>query len=187
MTDWKFPYGKLSPREDELFARIARGQTLRDIAHAWSVAFTTVRTVYARACTKLGARTQGHAMARWKDHQHARALPLIRPVCDGRPALAWVPERACRSPRLAVVCLPMTAIATELDAKMQSIDADTARRLERLVRDAMELAQPALGDVGMASQASEEAVRRARLFAAMDKVKAFSAADRLSRDEVHAR
>jgi hypothetical protein len=81
----------------------------------------------------------------------------------------------------------MTAIAHELDAKMQAVDADTARRLEQLVRDAMELAQPALAVAGTASPASEEAGRRVRLFAAMDKVKAFSAADRLSRDEVHAR
>ena len=76
----------------------------------------------------------------------------------------------------------MTLIARELDQKLQSVDKDTAQRLERLVRDAMELATgaPADADAG-------HALRVQRLFAAMDKVEAFSAADRLSREEVHAR
>jgi hypothetical protein len=74
----------------------------------------------------------------------------------------------------------MTAIARELDAKIQSVDAATAQRLERLVREAMALATDAAAD-------AEPAQRAERLFAAMDKVKAFSAADRLSREEVHAR
>lgn len=75
----------------------------------------------------------------------------------------------------------MTAIASELDAKIQSVDAETARRLERLVRDAMELAE------AVPTGEAERESRVQRLFAAMDKVKAFSSAGRLSRDELHAR
>jgi len=76
----------------------------------------------------------------------------------------------------------MTAIARELDAKIQSVDAVTAQRLERLVRDAMDLA-----DVPSATGEAEGVKRVRRLFAAMDGVKEFGAAGRLSRDEIHAR
>jgi hypothetical protein len=78
----------------------------------------------------------------------------------------------------------MTAIASELDAKIQSVDAETARRLERLVRDAMELAQGAPGAASFEQLAGEEAALRARLSGAGRR---FSAQDRLSRDEVHDR
>lgn len=76
----------------------------------------------------------------------------------------------------------MNAIASELDAKLQSVDAATAQRLERLVREAMALATDARADAD-----AGHALRVQRLFAAMDKTEAFSAADRLSREEVHAR
>ena len=74
----------------------------------------------------------------------------------------------------------MTLIARELDQKLQSVDKDTAQRLERLVREAMAMATAATADAD-----AGHAQRVQRLFAAMDKVKAFSAADRLSREEVH--
>ena len=76
----------------------------------------------------------------------------------------------------------MTAIAQELEQKLQAVDAATAQRLERLVRDALELADGANGE--------SEADRRRRverLFSALDAVKDFSIAGRLSRDELHAR
>jgi len=76
----------------------------------------------------------------------------------------------------------MTAIAQELDAKIQSVDAVTARRLEQLVRDAL-----ALDDVAVPDGEAERGQRVERLFAAMDGVKEFSAAGRLSREELHAR
>ncbi len=55
----------------------------------------------------------------------------------------------------------MTAIASELDAKIQSVDAETARRLERLVRDAIELAQAAPAAASFEQLAGEEAALRA--------------------------
>jgi len=76
----------------------------------------------------------------------------------------------------------MTAIAQELDAKIQSVDAVTARRLEQLVRDAL-----ALDDVAVPDGEAERGQRVKRLFAAMDGVKEFSAAGHLSREELHAR
>lgn len=78
----------------------------------------------------------------------------------------------------------MTAMASELDAKIPAVDAETARRLKRLVRDAMELAQAARTSSSFEQLAEEEAELRARLGASGKK---FSAQDRLSRDEAHAR
>ena len=74
----------------------------------------------------------------------------------------------------------MTAIALELDAKIQSLDAVTTQRLEQLVRDA-------LADVPAAGVDAEREQRVKRLFATMDCVKEFAAAGRLSREELHAR
>lgn len=76
----------------------------------------------------------------------------------------------------------MTAIAHELEQKLQAVDAATAQRLERLVRDALELADGANGE----SEADHRR-RVTRLFSALDAVKDFSVAGRLSRDELHAR
>jgi hypothetical protein len=78
----------------------------------------------------------------------------------------------------------MTPIASELDAKIRSVDAETARRLERLVRDAMELVQAAPAGASFEQLAGEEAALRARLREAGGR---FSAQDRLSRNEVHDR
>ena len=77
----------------------------------------------------------------------------------------------------------MSTLALELDAKMQSVDAETALRLERLVREAIALADAAAVHGGGA--AHEERVKG--LFAAMDAVKEFGAAGRLNREEIHAR
>ena len=79
----------------------------------------------------------------------------------------------------------MTAIARELDAKIQSVDAVTAQRLEQLVRDALALADAPVptGD-DFARAVCEEASLRARL---SQDGRQFSARDRLSRDEVHDR
>ena len=76
----------------------------------------------------------------------------------------------------------MTAIAQELDRTLQTANAATAQRLERLVRDAL-----ALADVAVPDGEAERGQRVERLFAAMDGVKEFSAAGRLSREELHAR
>lgn len=78
----------------------------------------------------------------------------------------------------------MTLIAQELDRKLQSVDKDTALRLERLVRDAMELAQASPGGDDFARLLGEEDALRARLGQAGRR---FSAQGRLSRDEVHDR
>lgn len=78
----------------------------------------------------------------------------------------------------------MTAIASELDAKIQSVDAETARRLERLVRDAMELADSSPASGSFEQLAAEEAALRTRLGASG---REFSAKDRLSRDDAHDR
>ena len=77
----------------------------------------------------------------------------------------------------------MSTLALELDAKMQSVDAETALRLERLVREALALADAAT--VHGSGAAHEERVKG--LFAAMDAVKGFGAAGRLSREGIHAR
>jgi DNA repair ATPase RecN len=78
----------------------------------------------------------------------------------------------------------MTLIARELDQKLQSVDRETAHRLERLVRDAMDLAKatPAAGE--FERLAAEESALRERLARAG---RQFSAQARLSRDEVHDR
>ena len=78
----------------------------------------------------------------------------------------------------------MTLIAQELDRKLQSVDSDTAQRLERLVRDAMDLANAAPAGDEFERMAGEEAALHARLGQAG---RQFSAHDRLSRDEVHDR
>lgn len=78
----------------------------------------------------------------------------------------------------------MTAIARELDAKMQSVDAVTALRLEQLVRDALALADAVPASDDFAQGAAEEAALRARL---AQGGRQFSAQDRLSRDELHDR
>ena len=78
----------------------------------------------------------------------------------------------------------MTAIAQELDEKIQSVDAVTARRLEQLVRDALALADAAPVGGDFARAVDEEAALRARLSQAG---RQFSAKDRLSRDELHDR
>jgi hypothetical protein len=76
----------------------------------------------------------------------------------------------------------MTAIAQELDLKLQAVDGATAHRLERLVREALAFVDAAApeGNVNGGSRVE-------RLFAAMDGVKEFSAAGKLTRDELHAR
>ena len=78
----------------------------------------------------------------------------------------------------------MTAIAQELDRKLQSVDKDTAQRLERLVRDAMDLAQAAPGGDDFERLLGEEDALRARVGQAGRR---FSAQGRLSRDEAHDR
>jgi hypothetical protein len=78
----------------------------------------------------------------------------------------------------------MTVIASELDAKLQSVDSETARRLVRLVRDAMELAQTASTADRFDQLAGEEAELRMRLIQAGRR---FSARERLSRDAAHDR
>ncbi len=76
----------------------------------------------------------------------------------------------------------MSTLANELDAKLQSVDASTAQRLERLVRDAM-----ALADATNPGAEAEHLERVTRLFAALDAVKSFGSAGRLRREETHAR
>ena len=78
----------------------------------------------------------------------------------------------------------MTLIAEELDQKLQSVDKDTALRLERLVRDAMDLAKPTSGADDFERLRGDEDMLRARLGQAGRR---FSARDRLSRDENHDR
>lgn len=78
----------------------------------------------------------------------------------------------------------MTAIARELDEKIQSVNAVTARRLEQLVRDALALADAAPGDDDFAQEVAAETALRGRLAQAG---RQFSAKDRLSRDELHDR
>jgi hypothetical protein len=78
----------------------------------------------------------------------------------------------------------MTRIAQELDRKLQSVDKDTALRLERLVRDAMDLAQAAPCGDDFERLLGEEDALRAQMGQAGRR---FSAQDRLSRDEVHDR
>jgi hypothetical protein len=73
----------------------------------------------------------------------------------------------------------MSSIAEQLDQRLQAVDPVTAERLERLVRDALDLvASP--GEAGSTSSL-------AQLFAAMDDVKDFAVVGRLTRDETHAR
>ncbi len=76
----------------------------------------------------------------------------------------------------------MTAIAQELDRTLQTVNAATAQRLEHLVREAL-----ALADGAAADGEAERGQRVQRLFAAMDGVKEFAVAGRLSREELHAR
>ena len=45
---------------------------LWQIALLWGVKFTTVRTHYARACTKLGVTSRRDAIERWQTHQQFR-------------------------------------------------------------------------------------------------------------------
>jgi len=78
----------------------------------------------------------------------------------------------------------MALIAQELDQKLQSVDRDTALRLERLVCDAMDLAQAAPGGDDFERLLGEEVALRARLGQAGRR---FSAQGRLSRDEIHDR
>lgn len=78
----------------------------------------------------------------------------------------------------------MTLIAQELDRKLQSVDKDTAQRLERLVRDAMDLAQASPGGDDFKRLLGEEEALRARLG---QEGRRFSAQGRLSRDEIHDR
>ena len=76
----------------------------------------------------------------------------------------------------------MTAIAQELDRKLQAVNAATAQRLEQMVREAM-----ALADATSADADRDRGSRVERLLAALDGVKAFSVAGRLTREELHAR
>jgi hypothetical protein len=76
----------------------------------------------------------------------------------------------------------MSAIAQELEQKLQAVDAATAQRLEQLVRDALALADVVGGESDMGHRQRVE-----RLFSALDAVKEFAVAGRLSRDELHAR
>lgn len=74
----------------------------------------------------------------------------------------------------------MTSIAQELDHVLQVAKPATAQRQERLVRDALAL-------VDGVDEEAERGERVERLFAAMDGVREFGVAGRLSREEVHAR
>ena len=76
----------------------------------------------------------------------------------------------------------MTAIAQELDRKLHAVNAVTAQRLEQMVREAMALADAASDDADM-----DRGSRVERLLAALDGVKEFSVAGRLTREELHAR
>lgn len=78
----------------------------------------------------------------------------------------------------------MTLIARELDQKLQSVDKDTAQRLERLVRDAMDLAEAAPGGDDFERLRGDEDALRVRLRQAGRR---FSGQGRLSRDEAHDR
>ena len=78
----------------------------------------------------------------------------------------------------------MTAIAQEFDAKLQSVDAEKARRLERLVREAIVRAEATPEGDDFAQSVHEEEELRARFSQAG---RQFSARDRLSRDELHDR
>ena len=76
----------------------------------------------------------------------------------------------------------MTAIAQELDRKLHAVNAVTAQRLEQMVREAMALADAVSADTDL-----DRGSRVERLLAALDGVKEFSAAGRLTREELHAR
>ncbi len=55
----------------------------------------------------------------------------------------------------------VTTLAVELDRTLQSLDSDTASRLETLVRDAIELVRPSVPEVGaQPSVDREQWVRR---------------------------
>ena len=65
---------------------------------------------------------------------------------------------------------------------MHAVNAVTAQRLEQMVREAMALADVTSPDADM-----DRGSRVERLLAAMDGVKEFSVAGRLTREELHAR
>lgn len=50
--------GLLSPREREVFGRLARGETQREVAEALGLSVKTVETYRARIADKLGVRTR---------------------------------------------------------------------------------------------------------------------------------
>lgn len=54
---------RLTPREREVIAGIARGQRAREIGEALFISPTTVRTHIRNAVAKLGARSQAHLLA----------------------------------------------------------------------------------------------------------------------------
>lgn len=53
----------LSPREKEVLRLVAGGKTNAEIAAQLSVGVETVKTILARACTKLGVRRRAQAVA----------------------------------------------------------------------------------------------------------------------------
>lgn len=67
MSVWRFPFGRLSEREDQVFALLARGLDFKAIAARLPIASETARTYFKRGARKLGAKTPIHAMALYKD------------------------------------------------------------------------------------------------------------------------
>ncbi len=55
----------LTPNETDIFGRLARGETVKDIARDWGVSKTVVYRSLERARSKLGAATSYHAVAMW--------------------------------------------------------------------------------------------------------------------------
>lgn len=56
------PVPSLSDREAELLARVANGESYRQLARDWRVQEITVRTTGARVLKKLGANSIAHAV-----------------------------------------------------------------------------------------------------------------------------
>ncbi len=62
------PHDRLSDREFEVFRRIARGESVSDIAHALNVSVKTVSTFRTRALDKLQLRTNADIVRYAVDH-----------------------------------------------------------------------------------------------------------------------
>lgn len=65
---------RLSRREQEVVARVARGASDKEVAHDLGIAASTVRVLLARAGAKLGATTKRDLIARLKEQRASGEL-----------------------------------------------------------------------------------------------------------------